>query len=647
MGIKQEPGTYGDSATDNASLATDHSGQHDLMDPIDSLLDLTEYDAADQFNMSALTSTTTKSEHSFARATSASTPSSMLSAGQRMTRPSHQYDQYKQQTGFVPGALANTFAVTPNVNTQMAGYTNLEMPLFNVNGSDEVFDFNSAPDGTSVSPSDIGLEFESPAADLSFIFADQQLSSVSPRVIVPSQMTQSAQSTPVNNANGIAQQGQQNQQSTDGRLWPGMHQQAAMAKAQAQQRRHQSVASQSQSQSQTKDDQHAQPQPQRAKIGQASDPIVEQKITQLLSSMRARPTSPSDVSNGIGSLHRVKKDEEDMDEDERLLASEEGKKLTSKERRQLRNKVSARAFRSRRKEYISQLESEIAGKVNENSDLRAQNRLLIEENRRLSDLTRLLLGSPSFSDFLDRLSSNPALLPQSQPSSQVQASSSRVQAPVQDLHQGQERQSSKDPNPFPTQHQIGMAMIPEQNIDFSTLHMEFEPTFTFQPQVYAVLNTPEVTIPTIETSIFTGKESNFVACTGDDEKSMMPTIERLIASKAVTTEAAASVVTDAEFENDPSYSLYHSDAETASTPSSEAEAENSLPSNDLATLKAKTLANGHVFAGIEKAPSQYKLVGASESVAGEMYESIAIARISRIASSIEKIAARLDLLNAE
>jgi hypothetical protein len=45
----------------------------------------------------------------------------------------------------------------------------------------------------------------------------------------------------------------------------------------------------------------------------------------------------------------MRKDEEEMDEDERLLASEEGKKLSSKERRQLRNKVSARAFRSRRK----------------------------------------------------------------------------------------------------------------------------------------------------------------------------------------------------------------------------------------------------------------------------------------------------------
>jgi hypothetical protein len=51
----------------------------------------------------------------------------------------------------------------------------------------------------------------------------------------------------------------------------------------------------------------------------------------------------------LGNLPRAKKEDDEMDEDERLLASEEGKKLSSKERRQLRNKVSARAFRSRRK----------------------------------------------------------------------------------------------------------------------------------------------------------------------------------------------------------------------------------------------------------------------------------------------------------
>lgn len=41
------------------------------------------------------------------------------------------------------------------------------------------------------------------------------------------------------------------------------------------------------------------------------------------------------------------------DEDEKILASEEGKKLNPRERRQLRNKVSARNFRVRRKGMLS------------------------------------------------------------------------------------------------------------------------------------------------------------------------------------------------------------------------------------------------------------------------------------------------------
>jgi hypothetical protein len=55
------------------------------------------------------------------------------------------------------------------------------------------------------------------------------------------------------------------------------------------------------------------------------------------------PESPEDANRSQS------KDLDDMDEDERLLNSEEGKKLSPKERRQLRNKVSARHFRKRRK----------------------------------------------------------------------------------------------------------------------------------------------------------------------------------------------------------------------------------------------------------------------------------------------------------
>jgi hypothetical protein len=74
-------------------------------------------------------------------------------------------------------------------------------------------------------------------------------------------------------------------------------------------------------------------------------------IDSVLASFKASPASNTHRTTGdiLPHIARMKKEEEDMDEDERLLASEEGKKLSSKERRQLRNKVSARAFRSRRK----------------------------------------------------------------------------------------------------------------------------------------------------------------------------------------------------------------------------------------------------------------------------------------------------------
>ena len=43
------------------------------------------------------------------------------------------------------------------------------------------------------------------------------------------------------------------------------------------------------------------------------------------------------------------RDEDDLDDDERVLKGEEAKGMTSAQRRQLRNKVSARNFRARKK----------------------------------------------------------------------------------------------------------------------------------------------------------------------------------------------------------------------------------------------------------------------------------------------------------
>ncbi|KAK9378182.1 uncharacterized protein V2V93DRAFT_376440 [Kockiozyma suomiensis] len=83
------------------------------------------------------------------------------------------------------------------------------------------------------------------------------------------------------------------------------------------------------------------------------------------------------------------------DDDERLLASEEGKKLSSKERRQLRNKVSARHFRLRRKEYITHLEQLIEQQSSEANGLKAENERLALENKRLTEALQGLSLSPA------------------------------------------------------------------------------------------------------------------------------------------------------------------------------------------------------------------------------------------------------------
>jgi len=66
------------------------------------------------------------------------------------------------------------------------------------------------------------------------------------------------------------------------------------------------------------------------------------------------------TSLGVGGAGMGGNKVEDRDSDDWRPSPEEYKKMSSKEKRQLRNKISARNFRVRRKEYISTLEADIS-----------------------------------------------------------------------------------------------------------------------------------------------------------------------------------------------------------------------------------------------------------------------------------------------
>jgi bZIP-type transcription factor MBZ1 len=274
-------------------------------------------------------------------------------------------------------------------------------------------------------------------------------------------------------------------------------------------------------------------------------------------------------------------------------------------------------------EYISQLESEIATKVTENGDLRTQNRALAEENRRLSDLTRMLLSSPSFSNFLDHLSSAPTGLPQQQ---------QQQQAPVKvEQRQPEPRQLPKDVNPYGAaqnqqQQQIGMAMIPEQTMDFSMLNIDGE-SFNYQPQVFTVLETPEV--PEIDTAALSGKSSNFSESLSSDSKKIeVPAIESPILSMekpqtpAAPLESVAST-TAGDLDGD----IYDDDVPTSSA---------------AAELEPANLSTD-IFGGVEpeKVFARYELVDSSEE---ELAANIVVKRVERLSASLESTLANLERL---
>lgn len=522
-----------------SSAISSMSHLNSTFDPdIDSFLD---------FDQASFTPSSTSPDLSKGKAVAHNRPSQPTSAAsyfastqsqQTFSGPSFNYDNYRQQTGLPVGGLANTFALNQATGMQYTGTHHgfvmptetLNMPLSTLDD----FDFGRHP---SVDMSDMDFENESPSDSLPTMFYPSSSSSSSGQFVDPTAL--------------IGQEDSPADAAPARRMYPGMHtQQAAQAKAQQAQRQQEMARQQQQRQISGQKPLPTQSKPQQ------KDPHVEESISRLLHQMRQNSVTSADddASTPTGNMPnvlRLKKEEEEMDEDERLLASEEGKKLSSKERRQLRNKVSARAFRSRRKEYIGQLEGEVAVKVQEANDLRVQNRQLMEENTRLSDLTRMLLSSQAFSGFLNELSQNgmPA------PSTAALA-----------VSQPQPQPTKKDVNPHQAtrqaqnqQTQVGMTIIPESTLDFSML--ESIPTSNWNAglgmnsyQVCAVMEIPEG--PAIDIDSLSGKKSHDVTVSSTSAVKDYPVLQFPPVSKQQAFSLPNTTVNEEAELNDVAFTLF-------------------------------------------------------------------------------------------
>jgi hypothetical protein len=223
----------------------------------------------------------------------------------------------------------------------------------------------------------------------------------------------------------------------------------------------------------------------------------------------------------------------------------------------------------------------VAARTNEAHELRLQNRVLYEENARLTDLARMLLSSPHFSQFLDEMSVNgvtaPNLpqsqtqVPQSQPQQQQQQQQQQIKPQSQPQPMGQPMQASivrdATPNhgiPVPQNPQVGMVMVPNQPMDVSAMSLNngawntgIDMSYGNTP-VFAVLEVPEG--PALDAQMLSGKSSSlFGICLPEvsSAKDEVPMIERPPNTEESNDSAVGVENPDIQLdESDPAFALF-------------------------------------------------------------------------------------------
>lgn len=203
--------------------------------------------------------------------------------------------------------------------------------------------------------------------------------------------------------------------------------------------------------------------------------------------------------------------------------------------------------------------------------MHVQNRALLEENGRLTDLTRMLLSSSHFSNFLNDITVNglpPQLQNTPQPTAPVVSHTPAPQSnPPRNMNSHgnvQDFQGSQ-----PQDFQVGMVMVPEYGADMhaSGWNSGIDMNFTHAP-VFAVLEVPEG--PAVDTDLLSGKTSHLAEFASvANIKDALPCLER---PPVLETPPKISnrVVADSKYEideSDPDFALFLDEVPAVSTTS--------------------------------------------------------------------------------
>ena len=255
-------------------------------------------------------------------------------------------------------------------------------------------------------------------------------------------------------------------------------------------------------------------------------------------------------------------------------------------------------------------------KVNEANELRAQNRLLMEENARSRAFIERLLRHQAFTPFLEELSRDESLQAKAPMTSMPSTSTPVATAPAP--AQFQQQQQFNGMSQAENTH-VGMTMVPEPQLDFAMLN-----GFSFQqPVAFAVTELPEGPSNPLDIEAMSGKGYSAILNAEDDSpveeaKADYPVIERPVQSEP------AAAIEETEEEEDAEYDLYYS----SSTPSATA------PIEDQEAL----------FTNPEKAFARYSLIisdDANEALLAERLER-KIAAMSPVMQRIADITSMLD-----